>query len=460
MAYQTSIPLHLLPNGIGTVNSPVALQKSILDLAATYMEAWENGDYQSIRQLASRFYGMATDILQRIEMITYFSTRDRELSDEEDSALTKTMKALAKESSPEGQAMKDAMLAQLEKDLDAGEVQAAFDSLLNGEHPIFDMALTRSRLADEETNFLCGQYASMLSFATSADYLGYLRTGLATNPGTPVLVQEGDTDRVNELNKTVEKIHDDAYKAIYDALKVDKSAAEMLALVKLYQTQLQGLFGITGALLGPYLALIPNDTDAASRVKAYRAALDLTENLNRAMVLFPYLSYLRANLSDRNLKRWLSNEQRRTDKRTFSSAVDQGDVAALQDLVNDQSIPEDSLVQVEGLVTSMEIRDDQSPPKFSTFVVLTDLESNANVQLRAHMFGLEDNGVSVGSYMRVNGFVRRDKHWLAQSETGLDIDRVNLGEIARLNWIDNVIERMKDNFQLYKDGMNMFFTLN
>jgi len=457
MAFQTSVALNLVPYGDG--NSSAALQRSILDLLATYQDAWENSDYQAIRDLASRFYGMSTDIFQRIELITYYSTRNRAFSDGEDASFTQVLKNLAADNSPQAQEIKDAIKTQLDQDLDPADAQTAFDTFLSGEHPIFDKAIRDSKEADEETNFLCEQYAGMVSFGTAADYLGYLRTGMAA-PIAPIPPQVSDVNLVKELSTNIKSIVDAAYQDIYNALKNDSSKEELLELIAPYRNELQGIFGIVGALLGAFLPLIPNEVNLTMRVNAYRAALELTENTNRALVQIAYLAYLKANLSDRNFKRWLSNEQRRTDNRTFTSNVDQGEISTIATVTTDPAVAAGTLVQVEGLVTKMEIRDDQNPPKFSTFVILTDVETNESIQLRAHMFGLEDNGVSIGSYVRVNGFVRKGEHWLIGDEVGLDIDRVNLGEIAKDNWLDNVTERMKGYFPLYKDGMNMFFTLN
>jgi|GEM_PF-2209786 len=457
MAFQTSVALNLIPYGDG--NSSAALQRSILDLLATYQDAWENSDYQTIRDLASRFYGMSTDIFQRVELITYYSSRSRAFSDGEDASFTQVLKNLAADNSPQGQELRDAIKAQLGQDLPAADAQTAFDTLLSGEHPIFDKAIRDSKDADEETNLLCEQYAGMVSFGTAADYLGYLRTGMAAPLG-PIPPQVSDVNLVKELSTNIKTIVDTAYQNIYNALKNDTPKEELLEIIAPYRNKLQGLFGITGALLGAFLPLIPNEANLTMRTNAYRAALELTENINRALIQIAYLAYLKANLSDRNFKRWFGNEQRRTDNRTFTTNVDQGEVATIGTVTADPAVAAGTLVQIEGLVSAMEIRDDQNPPKFSTFVILTDVETNESIQLRAHMFGLEDNGVSVGSYVRVNGFVRKEEHWLAADEVGLDIDRVNLGEIAKDNWLDNVIERMKGYFPLYKDGMNMFFTLS
>ncbi|MFT5777997.1 MAG: hypothetical protein ACI837_000945 [Crocinitomicaceae bacterium] len=457
MAYQTSVPLISLP--IGDKNSTIALQKRVVDLTDIYADAWENNEYQSVRNLASRFYGMGTDILNRIELLTYYGSLERELSDKEDSDLTKMIKALAADNSPEGIAKKDAMLAQFKSDLGDVEGQAAYDSMLDGTHSIFDQAITNSKATDSATNLLGAVYVAMLTNGVSCDYIGYLRTGLDYDGVKPIT--EKDTKIVNELSASLKTIHDNAYNALYDGLKTDIAPDKMLALAKSYQEQLQNKFGIAGALVGPYLALIANGASGASPTGNYQAALELSEIVNRSTILLAYTSYLRSNLSDRNFKRWLSNEQRRTDNRTNTSAVPNGAHTSIEDVTSiGQSIPDGTMVQVEGVVTSMGIKDDPVAPKFSTFVTLKDPDTNATVQLRAHMFGLADNGVSLGSYMKMNGFVRRNEPWLAQDETGLDFDRVNLGEIARTNWIDDVVERMKTYYPLYQDGMNTFFTLN
>ncbi len=458
MSYQISVPLDQLPLGEG--NSGAALQRSILDLLGAYMESWENGDYQALKNMSPHFYGMGAEVLQRIELLTYFADIDRGYSDEEDSALTKTMKSLADDDSEEAQATKDAIRAQLEKDLPAGEVEDAFASLMDGSHPLFDAALTRSKTSDRESALLSGQYATLMSFATSSDYLGLLRTGLAEGAVSSLPPQEGDLSVAEGLTHAIKDLNDAGIKAIYDALKEDKDRDTLLGIARKYLEDLQGKFVMAGAYLGAFLPLIPNQANGAEKVKAYKAALGLTVQVQYGLLLHAYCAYIRANLSERSYKRWLSDEQRRTDNRTFSSGAERGTPISIGDLINDGSVEAGTLVQIEGLVTAMEIRDDQAPPKFSTFVTLTDPETDESLVLRAHMFGLEDNGVSVGSYAKVNGHVRREEHWLAEGETGLDIDRINFGEVGKTHWLDNVVDRMDAYYPIFKDSMNMFFTLN
>jgi hypothetical protein len=457
MSQKTSIPLHVLP--LGADNSTIAMQARVMSLTESYVNAWENNDYQTVRNLASQFYGMGVDILNKIELITHVSSRERKLADSEDAELSKTMKALAADNSPEAVEKKKAMLDGFISSLGPADGQAAYDSMLDGSHPIFDLAITNSKATDKETDFLGEVYVSMLTNAVSCDYLGYLRTG--NDQAGALEIREDDTKLITELSSSLQEIHDTAYQALYDGLKNDKSAEEMRALAKSYQEQLQGMFGISGAIMGPYLALISNGANGNASVSNYQEALKLSEIVNRCTILYAYASYVRVALSDRSYNRWLSNEQRRTDKRTYSSGIPAGAKTSIQDLTSiGNNIPDGTMVQVEGVVTSIEIKDDPAAPKFSTFVTLKDIDSNTTVLLRAHMFGLEDNGVAVGSYMRMNGFVRRNESWLAQDQTGLDFDRLPLNELAKTNWLDDVVERMREYYPLYQDGMNTFFTLN
>ncbi|MDG1331202.1 MAG: hypothetical protein P8P74_02655 [Crocinitomicaceae bacterium] len=457
MSQQTSIPLHVLPLGAG--NSTIAMQERVISLTDAYVDAWENNNYQTVRNLASQFYGMGADILNKIELLTYVSSRERKLADYEDAQLSKTMKALAADNSPEAEEKKKAMLENFKSSLGEAEGQAAYDSMLDGTHPIFDLAITNSKVTDQETDFLGEVYVNMLTNAVSCDYIGYLRTGKELD--SEQAIREEDTKLISELSGSLQDIHDAAYEALYNALKNDKPAEEMRALAKSYQEKLQGMFGISGAIMGPYLALISNGANGNASTSNYQEALKLSEIANRCTILYAYASYVRVALSDRSYNRWLSNEQRRTDKRAYSSGIPTGAKTSIQDLTSmGNNIADGTLVQVEGVVTSIEIKDDPAAPKFSTFVTLKDVQTNSTVLLRAHMFGLEDNGVAVGSYMRMNGFVRRNESWLAQDQTGLDFDRVPLNELAKTNWLDDVVERMRDYYPLYQDGMNTFFTLN
>ena len=73
------------------------------------------------------------------------------------------------------------------------------------------------------------------------------------------------------------------------------------------------------------------------------------------------------------------------------------------------------------------------------------------------MFSLINNGVRDGTYVRINGYVRRGESWLSDP-VGVDIDRVSLTQLRRGSWIDDVTYRVRHNARLYLDEMNMFFT--
>ena len=74
------------------------------------------------------------------------------------------------------------------------------------------------------------------------------------------------------------------------------------------------------------------------------------------------------------------------------------------------------------------------------------------------MFSLERNGLVEGACCKIRGFVRRQRGWLHEDETGLDIDRVSLSKLRKLSWLDDVAYRMRPFFRLYQDEMSLFNT--
>lgn len=153
---------------------------------------------------------------------------------------------------------------------------------------------------------------------------------------------------------------------------------------------------------------------------------------------------------------WQESQRSEASELPLASAVPQGTQTSLTEV---SSATQDELVEVQGIVHTLEIASDPEPgPKFSTFVTLRSFDDAHTVRLRAHMYSLEANGLRVGAACKVRGFVRREVAWLDNGETGIDIDRVSLTALRKQSWTDDLIYRMRPSATVFFDEMNMFYT--
>jgi hypothetical protein len=151
---------------------------------------------------------------------------------------------------------------------------------------------------------------------------------------------------------------------------------------------------------------------------------------------------------------WIAAE-RAAAKRVLDSDIPTGPAVEIAQL---GERPADELVEVQGRVVDLTVGHDPNPPKFSTFVKLKAFDGGGIVQARAHMFNLQKNGLREGALCKIRGFIRRGRPWLAESETGLDIDRVSLSKLRKTSWLDDLTYRMRPFYRLYQDEMSLFNT--
>ena len=210
--------------------------------------------------------------------------------------------------------------------------------------------------------------------------------------------------------------------------------------------------GLAGELLGEVARRSVPDS---LREEVFEASLALAEAASKVGVLIAYAAYVLGHSHGLDAQNWLAGERKVAVELPFPSHVPQGTVVAVA------QVPEmtpGTLVELRGVVDGLEISDDPAPPKFSSFVTLSAFDGSASVRLRAHMFSLRANGLSVGASCKVRGFVRHGEGWLAEGEVGLDIDRVSLTQLKKQSWVDELTYRMRLYFTLYLDEMNLFNT--
>lgn len=406
---------------------------------------------------AATLSGLAHALLEHINARAGLHAHHAAYLAERDAGLAQVYAALAADTSSQADDIRADMLAQLTTELgDAAAAQAALDALLDGTHPLFDSRSAERSAVTAELDVVVPVYVQAAALAARAVvdaglYKAYdVTTALATGPD-----QEADAETVTAEAAALGAMHDEVVSALFTHLDTTDDVEGFLDLATVVGTRMTARLPVSAPVAGAYLALIHQRPAAQGTLAQHRAALDVVEHLERLQVLLAYTSLVQAELATPDRGRWYGNERRRTDARQSPSAVPSGQAVGAQALL-DGTGAEGDLVSVEGLVGGMVIADDPAPPKFSTFLDLTDLGDGASVKVRAHMFSLANNGLQDGAFVRLRGFVRRAAPWAAP--VGLDVDRVNLTELRRQSWYDDVTARVRHHALLYPDGMNMFAT--
>ena len=269
---------------------------------------------------------------------------------------------------------------------------------------------------------------------------------------------EDDTDAIAEQVGGMRNSVDKGYSQLFNALQDEVPVEDFAFVAETTYLKTGPLRGLIARLLGGYLAIAQIADDPEECQKQLQTMLEATEWQSRVGLIHSYLAYARANMQSHDVNRWYADEKKRVATRKLASEVPQGTVMSVEQIVQDASLNVGDMFHLEGIVTNLRIEDDPRPPKFSSFFELTNLISGNAIKVRAHMFSLLANGVSNGAYCRLNGILRRGESWLETGVVGIDIDRVNLSELRKDSWIDDVTFRMRPHHTLYFDEMNMFYT--
>lgn len=235
------------------------------------------------------------------------------------------------------------------------------------------------------------------------------------------------------LQRTIDELHqllveEDADEAAYVALcgKADVVAHDGVL------TDLAARTGATIALLGR-----PRNEPAAAEV--WPQLLPICDALRDAALVRAYCSYAIARgLSTRD-PRWFDGEIRRAIARRPGTLA----FPLVADPAMIVGSPGDSPpLVVEGIVEALGIVADPAPPKFSTLMTLRRLDDRTRTVVRGHMLSLENDGVAVGSYVRLAGHDRGNPLW-ANGSPGFELDRFSLDELRESSWIHDIAWRLR-----------------
>lgn len=242
---------------------------------------------------------------------------------------------------------------------------------------------------------------------------------------------------------------------LYQLLRGNASPASLQHAAHEIAESIQASASALGSAAGGYLAPVSRFKSVRWNEQLAEYGLLASRLITDRELVYAYCSCIISRLHHRDAQEWIGHEVVGAKKRKSKSLVPQGKSVAIDHLC-DAGAPSSGLVKVVGVVSGLKVIRDPTPRKFSTVFTLSSLDLRSRVTVRAHMFKLENNGLSNGMVCEVNGRQSSGNSW-AQGGLGIDIDRVALGEQSRDSWIDDVTNRMKRFSRRYPDEMNMTF---
>ncbi|GGC08667.1 hypothetical protein [Cellulomonas carbonis] len=449
-----ALPLELLPPFTSTAPAKVAAADAAQEAFRGLLLA---RSWDLLHGHAATLAGLAAALREHAEARAVLHAHHARYLTERDAGLTQVFAALAADGSPEATAIRDALLAQATTELgDPAAAQALVDALLAGNHAVFDARDAERSATVAELDVVgaaCVQTAALAARAAidSALHKAYVvTTAQAAGPDQPA-----DLQVVQDEADALRTLHDDAVGALFAHLDTEDDRDAFADLAVALGSRIASRAPVAAMVVGAYLGLLHQRPSPQGSLAEHRSALDVVELVERLHLVLAYTWTVQVGLLGPDAGRWYSNERRRTDTRTIASQVPEGQPVTAQELL-DGTGAEGDMVTVEGVVDGLAIADDPAPPKFSTFCDVVDLATGTSVRVRAHMFSLLNNGLQDGAFTRLTGFVRRSAPW--EPTVGLDVDRVDLTDLARQSWYDDVTARLRHHSLLRPDGMSMFFT--
>ena len=451
--------------------SPLDWTQDVLDEVERYRVLTLSSSWRLLLRHADVLDGLADTALHMIRFRHEMADPARERFAWNDKFMKSVFQNLRDDSTSDGETVRQALLDKFTQELgDPVAAETRLQALLNGEGPFFEQARNFSSRFDKFENILVERFVSLSTLALGArwkalfylsksgtsSYLDTLGTDLDNFPG--ISLSSGDLDLLSKHSNRLRDLNDTSLALIYDALAKDAASGELRGLAHRAIRESTLIVSSSAAVHGAFTSMADREPDPTAWTLQMQASLQLTEMRRRAAVLQAYAAIIIANLESRDANRWLSIEKQRTASRALSTGVDRGLPLSLTQVLQDSSLDPGTLVAVEGEITDLHIEDDPLPPKFSSFLSLSDRVTGLVVPVRAHMFSLSNNGVVNGAYCSLSGFLRRDEPWLSGGGVGLDIDRLSLSTLRKEHWLDDVSYRMRPYYRLYLDEMSMFFT--
>lgn len=449
------MPLELFPPFSSDVPALMDESDSAME---TYKDALLGLNWDALHNQSAVLAGMADKILRDTQARSDLEELWAESLSERDSEMRSTFSALAADNSPEATQAKANLLAEMTQQVngDAVAAQASYDALLDGSSPVLHSRKTKKSIVAGDQELLVSSYAQLSAAATTATVEAAIRlTYEKTEQITPTPMDTGDISLLNNEINTLQNLHDEVLQKLYTLLKDEAASDRYLEACTAEQAHIAMRIPTSAMIAGAYLALIQQTTSASDKTAQYLQALTLIELLARLQVLHAYTGMVRAGMATVDPGRWYSHEKNRVDNRQMATKQPKGTPHAIPGLHN-LGLQDGEFISLSGVVQNLRIEDDPSPPKFSTFFDLLDLETGESVQVRAHMFSLINNGLTNGAYTRLHGFLRKNEPWL--TDAGLEIDRVSLSTLRQESWHDDITYRVRNFYRLYIDEMNMFNT--
>ncbi len=453
------MPLELFPPFASDV--PTLMDESVTAME-TYKDHLLGLRWHELHNQSAILAGVADKILRDIQSRSDLEEIGAKSLSDTDSGMRRFFSALASDNSTEATQTKNDLLAELTQQLggDATAAQAALDALLDSSAPLFNRRkMQKSSIADDQ-DLLVPTYAQLSAAANSATVeasirLAYRKTDQILPQAT---LEEGDNSLVNREIDKLQQMHDEVINRLYGLLTNDTEGSNSIGFLEACtaeQTRLAKILPVSAMISGSYLALFQRTPAANEKSAQSSQAVNLFEKIERLRVLHAYTGMVRAEMATVDPGRWYSHEKNRVSSREALTNRPQGTPTTIAGLSN-TSLPTGEFIAVKGEVQNLRIEDDPSPPKFSTFFDLVDIETGEKTQMRAHMFSLINNGLSNGAAAHIHGFLRKNEPWL--TNVGLDIDRLSLTTLNNNSWFDDITYRVRRYYRLYIDEMNMFFT--
>lgn len=448
------LPLEQFPP---TTRSTPEIVDEAVRAVNTYRSFFLAGNWDLVDAQVVPLVGYADAVLRLIQTRTELQEHWSDFLSQRDKLLKNAFAELKADNSAGADAARTIILDELAVLLGTESAAQEFlDGLLEGDNPLFTTRADRkAALSKEQESLVAAQWLLATTAhraSVESRIYGSFET-VARLGGGPE--GDGDTKIIANESSLLGGLHDTIVDELFQALASDAERQTFVNLCAGRQAQIAARLESSALLVGGYLALLGQNGASTDLTKQFQGVLGLVEWIRRLSMIHAYVSLVRAEAATVDPGRWYSNEKQRALARTKGSEVPSGQTASI-DAILAGSAAEGDFVRIEGQVDGLTIEDDPAPPKFSSFFNLVDLSSNARIRIRAHMFSLANNGLGDGAFVRLNGFVRLNPDW--NNAVGIDIDRVNLTELRKSSWYDDVTFRVRSTFLLYPDGMNMFFT--
>ncbi len=450
-----TLPIVFFPPSASTVST---LMDETVSAMETYKDHLLGLDWEKLLNQSAVLSGLADKLLRDIQARSELEELGSDHLSERDSALRNMFSEIASNSSPTSTQWLSELLAQLTQQNggDTSAAQEVVDKLLDGSSGILHSRKRNKSLVARDEELLVSSYVQLSSSANIASVEATIRLAYnKTQNTTTASIKLGDVSLIEGEISKLQGMLEGGLDQLYNSLKDSADSVDYLSECIALQSSISKHLPVSAMIAGGCLALVKRTNSNSEKSAQYGQILSLLELIQRLQVLHAYTGMVRAEMAGIDPGRWYSHEKRRVDNRQMASTQPKGVATEISGLSN-AGLADGTFVSVRGLVQNLRVEDDPSPPKFSTFFDLLDIESGEKIQIRAHMFSLINNGLADNAYTNIHGFIRKNEPWV--TDIGVEIDRLSLTQLRRDSWYDDITYRVRKFYRLYIDEMNMFNT--